>query len=203
MTNMINSISTIISDVLTAVYQPFWFSVVLAVFVMYAWHNAQKDGWKTVVKQWGQCFKTDQAFRRRFFLAFYTILILFRTLLNREIWANPLSNVIGVWSLTDGTGNLSSEPVENLMLFIPFSILFFWTKQTGRQEGRYGIGTILWQSFRITFLFSLAIESAQLLLRLGTFQLSDLFYNTVGGVIGGALYWGWRKIQEWKTGRNR
>ena len=28
----------------------------------------------------------------------------------------------------------------------------------------------------------------QLLLRLGTFQLSDIFYNTVGGVLGGLLY---------------
>ena len=28
----------------------------------------------------------------------------------------------------------------------------------------------------------------QLLLRLGTFQLSDIFYNTVGGVVGGLMY---------------
>ena len=28
----------------------------------------------------------------------------------------------------------------------------------------------------------------QLLLRLGTFQLSDIFYNTVGGIIGGLIY---------------
>ena len=30
-------------------------------------------------------------------------------------------------------------------------------------------------------------------LRLGTFQLSDLCYNTLGGAIGGVLYWmGWK-----------
>ena len=34
------------------------------------------------------------------------------------------------------------------------------------------------------------IEILQLLLRLGTFQLSDIFYNTVGGVLGGMCYWG-------------
>lgn len=28
----------------------------------------------------------------------------------------------------------------------------------------------------------------QLLFRLGTFQLSDIFYNTVGGMIGGLMY---------------
>ena len=38
------------------------------------------------------------------------------------------------------------------------------------------------------FGFSLIIEMLQLLLRLGTFQLSDIFYNTVGGVLGGLLY---------------
>lgn len=32
------------------------------------------------------------------------------------------------------------------------------------------------------------LEMLQLLLRLGTFQLSDIFYNTVGGVLGGLLY---------------
>lgn len=33
------------------------------------------------------------------------------------------------------------------------------------------------------------IEMLQLFLRLGTFQLSDLFYNTVGGMIGGLMYY--------------
>ena len=33
------------------------------------------------------------------------------------------------------------------------------------------------------------VEMLQLLLRLGTFQLSDIFYNTVGGVLGGLLYY--------------
>ena len=34
----------------------------------------------------------------------------------------------------------------------------------------------------------ISIEMLQLLLRLGTFQLSDIFYNTVGGMIGGLMY---------------
>ena len=40
----------------------------------------------------------------------------------------------------------------------------------------------------IAFIFSVSIEMLQLLLRLGTFQLSDIFYNTVGGMIGGLMY---------------
>lgn len=40
----------------------------------------------------------------------------------------------------------------------------------------------------ISFLSSLAIEMLQLFLRLGTWQLSDLCFNTLGGVIGGLIY---------------
>ena len=45
------------------------------------------------------------------------------------------------------------------------------------------------EHFMIAFCFSISIEMLQLLLRLGTFQLSDIFYNTVGGVIGGLVYY--------------
>ena len=52
-------------------------------------------------------------------------------------------------------------------------------------EEKIGIGwkKILWQSGKIAFIFSISIEMLQLLLRLGTFQLSDIFYNTVGGLM--------------------
>lgn len=33
------------------------------------------------------------------------------------------------------------------------------------------------------------IEIIQLVLFLGTFQISDLVQNTLGGIIGGLLYW--------------
>ena len=56
---------------------------------------------------------------------------------------------------------------------------------------------------KTAFLFSLAIEFLQLFLRLGTFQLSDLFYNTLGGVLGGMIYWICWKIRgkKQKTGK--
>ena len=52
-------------------------------------------------------------------------------------------------------------------------------------EEKIGISwkKILWQSGKIAFIFSISIEMLQLLLRLGTFQLSDIFYNTVGGLM--------------------
>ncbi|MFR4397027.1 MAG: VanZ family protein [Anaerobutyricum soehngenii] len=63
-------------------------------------------------------------------------------------------------------------------------------KEKGRQ---ICFTSILWYSTKAAFLFSLTIEFLQLFLRLGTFQLLDLCYNTFGGAIGGVLYWmGWK-----------
>ena len=58
------------------------------------------------------------------------------------------------------------------------------------------IGSVLWNSTKITFLFSFTIEMLQLFLRLGTWQLSDLFYNTLGGVVGGLIYYIGYKIKH-------
>jgi len=55
---------------------------------------------------------------------------------------------------------------------------------------------ILWYSGKIAFIFSISIEVLQLFLRLGTFQLSDLFYNTVGGVLGGLMYCAVMKVRK-------
>ena len=81
-------------------------------------------------------------------------------------------------------------------IMLPFTFLLMWTakekllKEKGRQ---ICFTSILWYSTKVAFLFSLTIEFLQLFLRLGTFQLSDLCYNTLGGAMGGVLYWmGWK-----------
>ena len=40
----------------------------------------------------------------------------------------------------------------------------------------------------IAAILTYSLEMLQLLLRLGTFQLSDIFYNIVGGVLGGLMH---------------
>ena len=70
-------------------------------------------------------------------------------------------------------------------MMVPFSAVVMWT--FGEKIGN-GWKKILWQSGKAAFIFSIGIEMLQLLLRLGTFQLSDIFYNTVGGVLGGLMY---------------
>lgn len=180
------TIKPIITNVLTSLYQPFWFATIMAVLFMFVYKNYSSV--KQAVKDWMTWFKTDSHFRKMFFLVFYTVMILFRTLLNRNMWMNPLSDVIGVWGLYNANGDFTTECLENMALFIPFIILLLWVARD-KMLTKVTLCSILLKSIKITFLFSFAIEMLQLFLRLGTWQLSDLFYNTLGGVIGGMIYY--------------
>ena len=78
-------------------------------------------------------------------------------------------------------------------MMVPFSSVVMWTFEEKMEKGW---NKILWQSGKIAFIFSVSIEMLQLLLRLGTFQLSDIFYNTVGGVVGGLVYYATMKARK-------
>lgn len=71
---------------------------------------------------WYREFKVSIFFRKLFFLAFVTSLILFQTLLNRNLWMNPLSNVMDGWSIwetVNGEQKLTMECIENLFFRQP------------------------------------------------------------------------------------
>lgn len=88
-------IAQIINSVLTAFYQPFGFSVVLSVVVMFFYLFAYEPtgagkGWKEAARAWADAFRTSAFFRKLFLLIFTTTMILFRTLWNRNMWMNPV-----------------------------------------------------------------------------------------------------------------
>ena len=193
---MVDIIGLVIKNVLAALYQPFTFSVLLTVSFMFLYLYAKEHGWKAVYQKWITEFKTCKDFRKVSLLCFYTVMILFKTLLNRNMWQNPVEDVIGVWGLYDKNGELTTQALENLALFIPFTILLLWSFRKQLLGEQVKLQCALWQSVKIVFLFSVTIEFLQLFLRLGTFQLSDLFQNTLGGLIGGVLYWIAYKIEK-------
>lgn len=190
-------IKKIITNVLTAIYEPFGFALLLAFltqfFYLYAYHpvNAGR-GWKTALRTWITEFRTNCFFRKLFLLAFFSAMILFRTLLNRELWLNPLSDVMGGWGIwkisSDGTKTLTTECFENIVLMFPFTSVLMWTMKE-KLVRNISLRSLAVKSAEIAFCFSLIIEFLQLFLRVGTFQLSDLFYNTLGGFLGGVSYW--------------
>ena len=201
MKEMIDLLGKILTNILTALYEPFGFSLLLSFLVMFFYLYAYEPtaagrGWKNAIVTWYQKFKESVFFRKLFLLAFVTSMILFRTLLNRNLWMNPLSDVMGgwgIWETVNGERQLTTECIENMIMMVPFSAVVMWTF-----EEKLGNGwkKILWYGGKITFGFSLMIEMLQLLLRLGTIQLSDIFYNTVGGMIGGLMYYGIMKARK-------
>lgn len=194
MKEMIDLLGKILTNILTALYEPFGFSFLLSFLAMFFYLYAYEPitagkGWKSAIVTWCLRFKKSVFFRKLFLLTFVTSLILFRTLLNRNLWMNPLSDVMGgwgIWETVDGEQKLTTECIENVIMMVPFSAIVILTfrKKIGNM-----LKKILCFSGNIAFEFSLMIEILQLLLRLGTFQLSDIFYNTVGGVLGGLLYY--------------
>lgn len=196
MQETIDLLEKILTNILTALYEPFGFSLLLSFLAMFLYLYAYEPqeagkGWKSAIVTWYQKFKESVFFRKLFLLAFVTSLILFRTLLNRNLWMNPLSDVMGGWSLwetVNGERQLTTECIENVIMMVPFSTMVMWTFNVRDK--------ILWQSGKIAFLFSALIELLQVFLRLGTFQLSDIVYNTVGGIIGGVLYYIAIKIRK-------
>ena len=150
-------------------------------------------GWKAAVYTWVSHFKKDREFRKKYILFFYITMVLFKTLINRNMWMNPLSDVWGVWGIytynsVTGQRVLTSECIENFLLFMSYIILIFWNFEEKIFGKKVYIGKIVLESIKIAFLSSLTIELLQLLLRLGTIQISDLFFNTVGGLVGGIIY---------------
>ncbi len=196
MQETIDLLGKILTNILTALYEPFGFSLLLSFLAMFLYLYAYEPqeagkGWKSAIVTWYQKLKESVFFRKLFLLAFVTSLILFRTLLNRNLWMNPLSNVMGgwsIWEIVNGERQLTTECIENVIMMVPFSTMVMWTFNVRDK--------ILWQSGKIAFLFSALIELLQVLLRLGTFQLSDIVYNTVGGIIGGILYYIAIKIRK-------
>lgn len=93
-----------------------------------------------------------------------------------------------IWTTVNEERQLTTECIENIIMMIPFSAMAMWTFNVKEK--------IILKSIKIAFLFSISIEFLQLFLRLGTFQLSDLFNNTLGSFIGGLMYCAVMKVKK-------
>lgn len=81
--------------------------------------------------------------------------------------------------------------VGNIAGFMPFG---FFLPVISRRS-RHWYNTVL-----LSFLFSLCIESVQLVFKVGSFDVDDMILNTVGGTLGYILY---RIVQTIRVRRKR
>ena len=157
MKETIDLLGKILTNILTALYEPFGFSLLLSFLAMFFYLYAYEPiyagkGWKSAIVTWYQKFKESVFFRKLFLLAFVISMILFRTLLNRNLWLNPLSDVMGgwgIWETVNGERQLTTECIENVLMMVPFSSVVMWT--FGEKIGS-GWKKILWCSGKIAFI---------------------------------------------------
>lgn len=81
--------------------------------------------------------------------------------------------------------------IENMLMFIPYSFLYLQAYKPQKP----------WKStVQLITLTSLFIEACQLFFWLGVFQLSDIIYNIIGGLLGIGIWKLWWKIFPSKCG---
>lgn len=115
-------------------------------------------------------------------LVCYVVLLLYTTLIGRE-HTNPLHAVFEGWlpfRRYDGTWNL--DTIYNIFLLTPITFLISKVFIIKTKKD------IFLKIVGLAFVISLFIEINQLLFQVGTFQISDLIYNTLSGLIGNILF---------------
>ncbi len=179
----------ILESMLKGLYQNLPVSLVLTVLAMFVFLYVRKHGWRETLRIWVTAFRTSKEFRRFFLLILCVAMILSRTLLCRSIWSNPLSNVLGTWGFYDQNGELYTENIQNLFLFAPLALLLLWAVQGIKPFASRGKAILFGTASGA--IFSGTIELCQLLFKLGTFQICDLVFNTLGAFLGAVVYALW------------
>lgn len=165
-----------------------------------------------IILAWGRTRLTTGRVVSLLLLLTVTFMIIFKTIIFREPWEDPLNKLMEGWWIwnvhADGRRTLTAECFENIIMTIPFGFFFLMerhcsmrSRRSGktsgrssyRRPGRTSGAAGLWDSLRLSleaaFSLSLCVEFMQTVLRLGTFQFADLFYNTLGGGLGGLAFW--------------
>ena len=77
--------------------------------------------------------------------------------------------------------------IGNVVAFMPFG--FFIPHIAVKRTGCIKV-------LSLTFIFTLSVETIQLVSKLGRFDIDDIILNTLGGILGYILYLIYRKIRS-------
>ena len=195
-------INQILSDILMNIYTYCPVSFLLAALTSIILVIVNSKGIDFLYELIAKNIRKSKLIKQTIFL-FFIYLILNRTVFGRNAWVNPWSDVLGKWSIFMDDGSLNIDFIENIMLFIPLGFMYNLNYndsnflKTNEHISESDINTESCSNNKInmvkktllgSLLFSILIECTQLMLKVGVFQLSDIFCNTVGGVIGAIVY---------------
>lgn len=123
-------------------------------------------------------------------LSLYVYIVIGITLLSREIHSEMYFNLQLFYSF-DNSLVAPKYLYENIIMLIPLAILLYILAAPFRN---------LLISLLTGFFFSLTIECVQLVTRLGSFMVDDIWTNTLGMFIGFTICWLvstiWRTIKK-------
>lgn len=162
-------------------------AVIFAVFMMFFVILISKTGLKKAVRMWIKRFKNSVKFRWQFVFFIYLYMLADRTFLSRRFFSvSPFSKLMKGWFIEKNGDKYNFESVENIIMFIPYIFLFF-TAFLDR-DTKYKNKDIIVNAVILSLCSSLIIEILQIIFCVGTFQISDIVYNTLGGIIGIILF---------------
>ncbi len=192
---MKNIVEIIIKDLVLSIYPGLMASFVFAVLFMAVYNYALKMGVKSIIREWIDSFKNDRKFRSKFLFAVYIFLVFTKTVFFRSYQGSPIANVWGYWHMYTEEGKINTELFENFILFVPLPVCVFFAypKRIFGRKRRKFFTTVL-KGIEISFAVSCLIEIIQMFFKLGTFQISDLVFNTLGGLFGSILYYVYIKL---------
>ena len=156
-------------------------AIVLSFIVVFAYLFIRDNDRKEIRNKLVSIFKKPWLVLFLLFLSF----ILVCTLFSRQSIV-PYKSVLKGLRLYDN-GRWSVECIENILMFVPYT--FFYLQALAPEKP-------LKAAFLMAFLTSLFIETSQLIFWLGAFQLSDLIYNVIGGMIGWLLWFIWKSVMK-------
>lgn len=98
----------------------------------------------------------------------------------------PLSDIFGGWWLFVFEYTYSFDFLVNIIMFVPMAAMMcLYRRSNGTKTlDLTKIGTF---SVLASIAYSGVIEALQIILRVGTFQISDLVYNLVGAIAGAII----------------
>lgn len=133
------------------------------------------------------------------YLSIMVFLLLFAIILN-----STLISRIGVYHITHPLAYLWAgwnpfvsdlNPTWNTIAFMPLgTVIYSYAKNVRGTKMRSRACILI--STLAAFATSLFIEATQLIFKIGTFQISDLFYNTLGGLLGALIFVAIRKLRR-------
>lgn len=173
---IIQHISTVIIEYSLELSMFFIFAVIIIYLI-------DKIGFKNLIFEIKEKFLKDYSYKWKILFFTYFYFILKKSLLDRSKgMKNSLEFAFKrdwIFLVKDTWSKV--QAVENILFFIPFSfflvLAFFSNKNITKLN-------LFKKIIKFSFLLSLFIELTQLLLTLGTFQVSDIVYNIIGGFIG-------------------